>query len=127
MENLFFNPIFHSIAQTLINLLIFIAITGLLLYILFFILSKIMYRKSLHRREITLRLTFLWSLIAFLIVLNFYLFFLYYHLGIENMLFTSWKFYIGILSQIIIYSTIIILFFIQRNSLKKIINENSLT
>lgn len=126
MENLFFNTDYSNFEQILIKLLIFIAISGALLYLMFLIFSKLLYRKSKHRREITLRLTFLWSLFAFLIIFNIYIFFMFYRIGIDNLNFASVRFYLGIISQISIYLVLIILFFIKRFSLKKIINENSL-
>jgi hypothetical protein len=126
MENLFFNTDYSNLEQTLIKLLLFIALSGTLLYLLFFILSKLLYRKSKHRREITLRLTFLWSLFAFLILINAYIFFLFYRIGIDNMNFAKGIFYIGMVSQITIFMAIIIFFFIKRYFLKKLINENSL-
>lgn len=120
MENLFFNTDYSNFEQALIKLLLFIAISGTLLYLLFFILSKFLFKKSKHRREIALRLTFLWSLFVFLILLNTYIFFIFYKIGIDNMNFASGRFYLGIISQITIYMTIIIFFFIKRFSLKKI-------
>jgi hypothetical protein len=126
MENLFFNTDYSNFEQALIKLLLFIAISGMLVYLLFFIFSKLLYRKSKQRREISLRLTFLWSLFVFFIVFNIYIFFIFYRIGIDNLNFASGRFYLGVISQISIYLVLIILFFIKRFSLKKIINENSL-
>lgn len=126
MENLFFNTDYSNFEQTLIKLLLFIAFSGTLICLLFFIFSKLLFRKSKHRREITLRLTFLWSLFAFLVLINIYIFFLFYKTGIDNMNFTNGRFYLGIGAQIIIYLTIVIFFLVKRFSLKKLINENSL-
>jgi drug/metabolite transporter (DMT)-like permease len=127
MEDIFFNTEYVSVEHTLINVLIFIAITGILLFVLFFILSKVLFRKSHHRREITLRLTFLWTLILFFLLINIYFFFLLFINGFDKIMSTNWKFYLGILSLEIICAVIILFFFIKRRTLKQIINYNNLT
>lgn len=126
MENLFFNTNYSNFEQTLIKLLLFIAISGLLLYFLFFILSKLLFKKSKNRREITLRITFLWALFIFFIVYNIYVLILFYQTGINNMNFVSGRFYLGIFPQIIIYVAILAFFFIKRYNLKEIINKSTL-
>lgn len=126
MENLFFNSAFVNFEQSFTKLLIICAISALLLFALFFILSKLLYKRSRQRREILLRLTFLWSIFIFFIVFNVYIFMLFYSIGIDNMDFTNGRFYLGIISQIILFIVIPIFFFVKRHTLKKIIIENSL-
>ena len=126
MENLFFNTDYLSFQQTLLKLMLMLAISGFIIYLLFFIFSKLLYRKSKFRREAILRLIFLWSLFVFFILFNIYIFFFFNKLGIVNMNFTKAIFYLGILSQIIIYVTVIISFFVKRHFLQKVINNNSL-
>ncbi len=126
MENLFFNTDYLSFQQTLLKLMLMLAISGFIIYLLFFIFSKLLYRKSKFRREAILRLIFLWSLFVFFILFNIYIFFFFNKVGIVNMNFTKAIFYLGILSQIIIYVTVIISFFVKRHFLQKVINNNSL-
>jgi len=126
MENIFFNPVFLNLAQTLIALFIFLAVIGFILYFLFFIFSKLLFKKSKQRKEITLRLAFLWSLTILFFLFNIYIFIFFYKVGIDNLNFTSALFYLGILPQLFIYLALIIFFFIKRHSLKILINNNSL-
>lgn len=126
MQNIFFSSTFFGIGQTILTLLILIGCASLLVYILFFFLSKILYRKSAHRRELTLRLTFLWTLFAFLILIDVYLSLLFYYSGVDKSFLANWRFYLGIISQIILFFLILTIFLIKRNALRKIINENSL-
>jgi hypothetical protein len=126
MEKFIFNPVYSNLEHTLISLLIFIALSGVLIYIIYFVLSKLLFKKSKQRKEISLRLTFLWSLFVFLIFYNIYIFIFLYRIGVENLNFASGVLYLGLLSQIFIYVALIIFFFIKRHTLKKIINVNSL-
>jgi len=120
MEDIFFNSNYSDFGQTLFNLLIFITISGVLIYVIYFVLSKILFKKSKQRKEIQLRLTFLWALFIFFLFFNVYIFILFYKIGSGNIEFMA------ILPQILIYILLIILFFIKRHSLKKIINVKSL-
>ena len=45
MENIFFNSVYSNFEQTLISLLIFIALSGILIYVIYFVLSKILFKK----------------------------------------------------------------------------------
>jgi|GEM_PF-1822826 len=126
MENIFFNSGYSNFEQTLISLLIFIALSGVLVYVIYFVLSKLLFKKSKQRKEISLRLTFLWSLFVFFILFNTYIFIFLYRIGIDNLNFTSSILYLGLLPQIFVYLALIIFFFVKRHSLKKIINANSL-
>lgn len=126
MENIFFNSGYSNFEQTLISLLIFIALSGVLIYVIYFVLSKLLFKKNKQRKEISLRLTFLWSLFVFFILFNTYIFIFLYKIGIDNLNFASSILYLGLLPQIIIYLALIIYFFVKRHSVKKIINTNSL-
>jgi len=126
MENIFFNSGYSNFEQTLISLLAFIALGGVILYFTYFVLSKLLYKKSKQRNEISLRLTFLWSLVAFFILFNTYIFIFFFKIGVVNLNFSSAILYLGLLPQIFIYLALIIYFFVKRYSLKKTINENSL-
>jgi len=126
MENIFFNLVYSNFEQTLISLLIFIALSGVFIYLIYFVLSKLLFRKSKQRKEISLRLTFLWTLFTYYVFFNVYIFIFFYKIGIGNMNFGSVIFYLALLPQILVYLTLIVFFFIKRHSLKKLINVNSL-
>jgi hypothetical protein len=126
MENLFFDTSYISFQQTLIKVIAFLALSGLLLYLIYFVLTKFLFRKYKHRKEIILRLVFLWSIFAFTVLFVSYIFVLIYKNGVDSFQWTYLKFYLGIIAQIIIYIGVIIFFFLKRHSLKKITNENSI-
>jgi hypothetical protein len=126
MENIFFNSVYSNFEQTLISLLLFVALSGIIIYVIYFVLSKLLFKKSKQRKEISLRLAFLWSLFGFFIFYNTYVFIFLYKIGVDNLNFASGLLYLGLLPQIFIYVALIIFFFIKRHTLKKIINTNSL-
>ncbi len=126
MENLFFDTSYTSLSQMLIKLFAFLLVSVLLLFIIYFALTKILFRKSKQRKEINLRLVFLWTTFVYFILFNVYIFVLFYKNGIDSLHWTSVKFYLGIIAQLTIYIGLLAYFFIKRLSLNKIINEKSI-
>lgn len=126
MENIFFDTNYTTLIDMLIKLSAFFVVSGLLIYLIYFTLTKLLFRKSKDRKEINLRLVFLWSLLTYLIVFNIYLFILFYKNGIDFLNFLSLNVYLGIIAQLSIYVCLITYFFIKRHSLKKLINEKSI-
>jgi hypothetical protein len=127
MENLLFNSDYVSFQHTMFKLLCLMAISGLLIYLLFLVFSKILYKKSRHRREITLRLTFLWTIFALLLVFDIYLFVLFFYTEGDFLRSGSWMFILGILPQVILLTAVIILFIIKIQQFKNIVNNNTLS
>lgn len=125
MEEIFFDTTYSNLPQLLIKVFAFLLASGILLYVIYFALSKILFRKSIHPKEVNLRLVFLWSLFTYFIVFNVYIFVLFYKNGIDSLHWTSAKFYLGIVSQFTIYIGLLVYFFIKRLSLTKIIKEKS--
>ena len=123
MENIFFDTSYTSLTNTMIKVLAFLLVSGLLLYLIYFVLTKLLFRKNKHRKEINLRLVFLWAIFSCFILFNVYIFVLIYRNGIDSLHWSSAKFYLGIIAQIIIYIGLLAYFFIKRHSLSKIINE----
>lgn len=126
MENLFLNSVFSNYQQLLIKIAVFVLVTAILLWIIDLVLTKFLYKKTRQRKEISLRLCFLWSIFTYFILFNIYLFVFFYRTGIEADNFLHYSFYLGIIAQLIIYLGLIILFFIKRFSLKKIIKDKSI-
>jgi hypothetical protein len=126
MENIFFSTDYTSFDQTLIKTLVFLLTSGILIYVTYLILSKILYRKSKQRKELSLRLSFLWSLFVCFILFNIYLFILIFRNGLDEFHWTVPKFYLGIFAHLTVYVGLIVFFFIKRSILKKIINNNSI-
>ncbi|MDR2773756.1 MAG: hypothetical protein LBC19_03245 [Tannerella sp.] len=126
MENLFFNIDYASFNQMLIKLGVFLLTNGLLIYACYFALSKLLFRKSRQRKELSLRLAFLWSLFAYFVLFNVYLFALIFVNGTDAFQWTAPKSYLGIAPQLTVYLGLTVYFFIKRKILKQIINNNSI-
>jgi surface polysaccharide O-acyltransferase-like enzyme len=126
MEDIFFNTDYTSLSAMLTKISVFFVTSGILLYVIYFLLSKLLFRKSRQRKELSLRLTFLWALLVFFIVFNMYLFALFFQAGIDTIQWTDFKSYLGIIAQLLVFTGLIIFFFIKRYSLKKIINDKSI-
>jgi hypothetical protein len=126
MEDMFFNIAYTSFGQMMIRIAVFLALSGLLVYVIWFIMSKMLFRKTSQRREISLRLALLWSLFGFFLLFSIYLFQLFYHTGIHRIDFLSFSTYAGIMPQLVIFTGLILYFLIERQGLKKVINENSI-
>ena len=126
MENIFFDTGYTSLQQMLIKVFVFLLTSGLLLYAIYFALTKLLFRKNKHRKEINLRLVFLWTIFAYFILFHVYIAVLFWKNGIDSFHWASPKFYLGITAQLTIYIGLLGFFFIKRHSLKKIINEKSI-
>jgi hypothetical protein len=126
MEYIFFNIDYTNIQQLLIKILVFFLIAGILVYGCYFILSKALFRKSKERKELNLRLVYLWAIFTCFILFNVYLFILLYIKGTESLQWTNPKFYSGITPHLLLYFGLMIYFFIKQNIFKKIINNNSI-
>jgi hypothetical protein len=126
MENIYFNLHYINIEQMLINLTAFVITSACLLYLIDLILTKFLYRSSKQRKELSLRLSFLWAIVVYFILFNIYIFILFYRFGLDNFNFLNGMFYLGFMAQLVVYLGLIILFFIKRYTLNKIINEKSI-
>ena len=126
MENIFFDTNYTSLTDMLIKVIAFLLVSGLLLFVIYFTLTKLLFRKNKHRKEINLRLVFLWTIFAYFILFNVYIFVLFYRNGIDSLHWANAKFYLGIIAQLTIYIGLLAYFFIKRHSLIKIINEKSI-
>lgn len=126
MDNIFFNLTYTSFENMAARILIFLVVSGLLLYVIWFILSRLMYRNAGQRREISLRLSLLWSCVVFFLMFSIYLFLLFYFTGIERIDFGRLSSWSGILAQLVVFAGLIIFFMVNRQGLKKVIHKNSI-
>lgn len=126
MENIFFGITYAGVTDTLIKLLIFLGASGLLLFIVWFALTKLIFRKSRHRKEINLRLTFLWAITVFVFLLNVYFFVLFWRNGADALLWNHGRFLLGMIAQLVLLIGVILFFFLRRASLGRLIKENSI-
>ncbi len=125
MGNLFFDISYTSIEQMIIKTLVFLLVSAILLYGIYFMLAKMVFQKNKFRKEVNLRLVFLWSIFTLLVLFNIYLFFLFYHHGIDSLKWTSLNFYLRIFPQLLLFIGLPVYFLIEYNKLKKIINEKT--
>jgi hypothetical protein len=126
MEQLFFNTEHSTITVLFFKVVSFFFACALALYLCYFALAKTLFRKSKQRKEVNLRLAFLWAIFAAFMLFNIYLFMLFYFYGIDTLQWTVPKFYLGIFAQILCLTGFIILFYAKRRSLKRNINNNSI-
>lgn len=126
MEHIFFDTSYTSFQQLLIRVFSFLIISGLIMYLIYFALTKFLFKKNKHRKEINLRLVFLWTIFAYFILFNVYIFVLFYRNGIDSLHWTNANFYLGIIAQLLVYIGLIAFFFVKRGSLNNIINEKSI-
>ncbi len=126
MDTIFFDTNYSGIQPALIRVVVFLLASTLLLWLVYLGLTKLLFRKSLQRKELSLRLVFLWTLFVYFILFNVYLYILFYKKGADSLEFSNVRFYLGIMAQLIIYIGLIILFFIKKSSLTKIINGKSI-
>jgi hypothetical protein len=126
MDNIYFSIGTITFEQLIQKLFFFILISVFLLYLIYFTLSKFLFKKNLFRKEVKLRISFLWSLVVFNVLFNSYLYLLFYLNGLYDFNWMVLTFYLGIFTQLFIYLGIIVFFFIKRNIIYKLINEKSI-
>jgi len=126
MGHLFFDSKYYSTITTIEQTFLLLLVSALLVYLLYFIFSKILFRKTDANREILLGISFLWALTSFLLIFSSYCSLLFYFAGDDIHVF-GWLFFAGILPQIIIYASIVFVYVLKRNSLRNRINNISLT
>jgi hypothetical protein len=125
MEDIIFDITYTSLQQMFIKIFLFLFVSILFVFLIYFILTKVLFRRNKHRKEVNLRLILLWAIFIYLILFNVYIFFLLRINGIDSLQWTYPRFYLGIIAQLLVYISLIIYFFIRRHSLKQIIDEKS--
>ncbi len=126
MENLFFNTTYSSMQDTLLKIAVFLLIAGLFIWLIHLVFSKLLFRKNKQRKEVHLRLAFLWAITGCILLFNSYVLILLYRNGLDNLQWTSVQFYLGILPQLVTYTALIVFFFMRRSAFKKIIHQPSI-
>lgn len=126
MDNIFFDINYNGLQSVLLKAVAFLLVSILLIWLIYFSLSKLLLRKTKQRKEISLRLVFLWSLFVYFILFNVYLFVLFFKTGSDSLDARQSNFYLGCLPQLAIYLFLIVTFFLYRQSLKKEVSSHSL-
>jgi len=126
MENLFFDIIYSTVQQLIIKILVFISLTGILIWFIDLVLTKLLFKRSKQRKELSMRLSFLWSIFVYFILFNIYIFVLLHYIGLDAFDFLAGMFYLGIMPQLIVYLGLIIMFLSKQFTLRNIINEKQI-
>lgn len=100
-----------------LDILIFLAFWGLLLYVIYFVITKAV-KPKLHR-ETQLQLNFLWSLVVLQLICLIYLFFLFRFQNLEVLRWSDATFYPAFAPQLMIFIGTIILFVVSYQKYKK--------
>lgn len=103
MDSPLFNINYTDPVGTMITFLLLATIFGVTGYLLYFTLAKTILRKNNLHRDITLKITLLWALVAVLVLLNIFLGLLFFFTGWENLSFNSLNLYLGLLPFLVIY------------------------
>ena len=112
---------FHGYSQMLLKAVVFLALSGFLIYAFDFLLSKFLYKKKPIRVDYALQLSLLWSMALFMTVFAVYLFWLLYENSFQGLIMKPWLLLLGIGHLIVVYVSVVVLFAIQyRKYMKEI-------
>lgn len=97
--------------------LVFLLIWSVVFYLVYLLLTKLLFSKSGSlSRDSLLKVNLLRSLIIFLFLYCIYLFFLIREVGLEQFKFDIWQFYLSILPQLLVFFGIIAVYYISQQS-----------
>lgn len=122
IQSLLLNIDPSSASEIIIRILVLVAISTLLIWVLNLILQGAK-NKSGQKTELVIRNRFLYSLTIFIILYSVYFGFLIWFNGIGSFNFDDATFYLGISHLIIVFLGISILFFVKYQALDKLINS----
>jgi hypothetical protein len=113
------NPKYDNIEQVLFQSIILIALAAVVFYIIYFLLTKVIYKKSFLFRDKSLKLTFLWAFVVLVILLDIYFYYLLRSYGYDNFKWNYLGTYFSLLPQIIVYLVLITFFVFNYRKFKK--------
>ena len=118
--DLLFRIDYTNIPFVLSRIVIFVAVSLIIIWLLWILLSKIMYIKNNKLpKEYKLKLTFIWSLIFYYVFFSFYLFFFFKRNGIDSFNWGDPKFYLAISSHLISIIASIVFYLFKQYQLTK--------
>jgi Na+-driven multidrug efflux pump len=94
---------FENATQAVLKSLLFTGAFILLFYLVFLVLSKVIYRKSNIIKDLSLILTIMWSLVILLVFFNILFFFIIRYNGLDNFEWNTWTTYLGLIHLIILF------------------------
>jgi len=121
--DLFFKLDYTNLPFVLTRIIVFVLSSALIIWALWAILSKQMYKKNDKLpKEYKLKLAFIWSLIFYYVIFSIYLFFFFKRNGIESFHWSNPKFYLEVSGHLISIIASILVFLISQfrlaNSIK---------
>jgi len=90
-----------------------------LFYLVFLILSKLLYRKRQIAKDLSLIMTMKWVFVVLMVLLNLFLFFIIRINGIGNFEWTNWTSYLGVIHLIVVFLVIVISFYLTHYLLNR--------
>lgn len=117
LNSVLFNIEPDDFVPTLEKALVFLLIWGLVFYLVYLLLTKLLFSKSASMsRDNLLKVNLLRSLIVFQVLFCIYLLFLVREVGLEQFKFGSWPFYLAILPQLLVFFGVIAVYYFSQQS-----------
>lgn len=121
INQLFFDVLYSGVfLDTLYKVLFFLAFWGMCVYFTYFILSKVI--KKSTKRDIQIKLSFLWALIFVQFLFVVYIFFLFRTNGVDFINLFKNEFYLAFLAQILVFLIGILVFISKYSSYLKVLS-----
>lgn len=103
LYDFFFSYETFQLIPFITKLILFTLVSLILVFIVWFILIKTIFRERALLRENIVKLALLWSVNIFFIFFSIYLYFFLRYVGIENIIWTNWNTYLILLPQIMVF------------------------
>jgi hypothetical protein len=126
MKEILLGIAYTTLTDALLRAGILLGACALLLYLLHFLFSRILYRRSGMRRELSLRLSFLWALVTLTGLFSVYLCLVFYWNGQEALLWRGGILLAGLSAHLAVAISLGTLFFLRRASLLTLIKTPSI-
>jgi membrane-anchored glycerophosphoryl diester phosphodiesterase (GDPDase) len=110
---------FENSLQTLLKFLIYAGICTVLFYLIYLILSKLLYQKSSFKKDITLVMTMQWTFIVILVLFNVLIFFIFRRTGVGNIDWNNWTTLFGFLHIVLLLMLLLTFFYLTHYGFKK--------
>jgi hypothetical protein len=120
ISDLLYKVDYTNLPFVLTRIAVFLLFSAVIIWILWAILSKTMYKKNEKLpKEYKLKLAFVWALIWYYVIFSFYLFFFFKRNGIDSFQWGNPKFYLEISSHLISIIASIVLYLFKQFQLAK--------
>ena len=129
LYELYFGLDYNNPAFQLLKVIVLLLSAALLIYILYSIFSKILYRKKNLHSDFRLPITMLWTLVIFMLIFCIYFALIIYFYGFNNINWSDYRLYLGfykpksILHLEITFLSVILFYYSRLRSFKKSIKN----